>query len=238
VHNDRKRRDGFTLTELSVLMAVGAILASVLAADLVQDRAKLLQQACAANMKHWGMAFSMYADDYNGTFFYDANGLHFSDNGSPVVSYFGTSSDPVTTLRTIRMCPARVGQVFFGTIGYQMPVGQYRKGLGYKDADVSGSPYFRGSPANYWPDLKSVAQPGQYLLMIEVYNTLHCGNLVHAVTSPAVGTNVDPLPSIARHGGSVNCLFGDFHVELVSSNNLAPHDAGCGTSGSTWFELN
>src|SRR3984957_12044847 len=105
MRNPLKFRDGFTLTELSVLVAVGAILASVVVADLSQTRQKLLQQACAANMKHWGMAFSMYADDYNGTFYYDAFGLHFSDVGSPLQRYLGSSSDPNTTLRTIRACP-------------------------------------------------------------------------------------------------------------------------------------
>ena len=239
MRNRLKRRTGFTLTELSVLVSVGAILVSVVAADLNQARTKLLQQACAANMKQWGMAFSMYADDYNGTIYFDAYGLHFSDVGTPLQRYFGTSSDPTTTLRTIRMCPARVGQVLFGTVGYQMPIGQYRKGLAYKNADVPGSPYYRGLA--YWPDLKSVPQPAQYLLMIEGYNTLHCGELVSKVSNPAAGASgyVDPLPAIARHGGgAVNCLFGDFHVEFVSTTTITNHDVGCNTTtGNVWFNL-
>ena len=228
----------FTFTELSVLMLVGAILASVLVADLSQTRMKLLQQACVANMKQWGMAIGMYMDDYNGTIYYDANGLHFSDSGTPLQRYLGTSSDPFTTLRTIRMCPSRIGQVTFGTVGYQIPVGQYHKGFVYKDADVTGSPYFRGVPANYWPDLKSVPQPAQYLLMIEGYNTVRCAQLVSSVSNPAAGVNVDPLPAIARHGGAVNCLFGDFHIEFVSATTITNHAAGCGTTGNVWFELN
>src|ERR1017187_2099379 len=172
MRNLLKRKTGFTLTELSVLIAVGAILGGVLVADLSQTRAKLLQQACAANMKQWGMAFSMYADDYNGTFYYSVNGSAFTDNGTPLQRYFGNSSDPFTTLRTMRMCPSRIGQVPFGTIGYQMPVGQYRKGLGYTHADQSGSPFYGNSNAPYWPNLKSVSQPAQYLLVFECYNTL------------------------------------------------------------------
>src|ERR1019366_1566855 len=92
-------RAGFTLTELSVLMGVGVILASVVAADLDQARMKLLQQACAANLKQWGMAFSMYADDYNGTIYYDVSGIHYDDGGalpSPLCPYLGTSSDATT----------------------------------------------------------------------------------------------------------------------------------------------
>src|SRR5258706_426135 len=127
-----KFRNGFTLTKLSVLMTVGAILASVVAADLNQTRTKPLQQACAANLKHWGMAFSMYADDYNGTFYYDVGGLHFDEQHSPLQPYLGTFSDSTTAftaLRTMRICPSRMGQVPFNTVhSYQMPIGQYHKG--------------------------------------------------------------------------------------------------------------
>ncbi|HXI83369.1 MAG TPA: prepilin-type N-terminal cleavage/methylation domain-containing protein [Verrucomicrobiae bacterium] len=227
---------GFTLTELSVLMMVGAILASVLVADLSQTRMKLLQQACAANMKHWGMAIGMYMDDYNGVIFYDVGGLHFSDNNSPLQRYFGNGSNSFATLQMVRACPARVGIAPFGPQkGYEIPVGQFRHGLVYKDADIAGSPYFRGG--NYWPDLKSVPVPAQYLLMTECYNTVLCNSLLVRVSSPASGFNSDPLPPLARHNNAVNCLFGDFHVELVSSNKIAQQDIGCGTTGNPWFNL-
>ncbi|HXI83370.1 MAG TPA: hypothetical protein VNL17_04675 [Verrucomicrobiae bacterium] len=237
--NDRKHRDGFTLAELSVLMTVGALLASVVVADLNQTRTKLLQQACAANMKHWGMAFSMYADDYNGTFYYSVNGAFFNDVGTPLQRYLGNSSNPATTIRTIRACPARIAQYPL-LPGYQMPVGQYHKGLVYKDADVFGSPFYGNANAPYWPNLKSVPQPAQYLLMFECYNTLHCGQLVSKMSNPGVSAGpVDPVPPIARHGGgAVNCLFGDFHVEFVSATTITNHDVGCGTAtGNVWFNL-
>jgi prepilin-type processing-associated H-X9-DG protein len=239
-----KHKDGFTLTELSVLMGVGVILASVVAADLNQTRMKLLQQACAANMKHWGMAFSMYADDYNGTIYYDVSGVHFDDPGTPLQRYLGTSSDPIETLHRMRACPARAGQVPFNPLphGYQIPIGQYRKGLTYRSADTSGSPFFGSTLAPYWPNLKWVPQPAQYLLMIEGYNTIHCGQLVSMVSNPAIGSGggIDPLPAIARHGGgAVNCLFGDFHVELVSATTITNHDVGCNSStGNVWLNLN
>jgi prepilin-type processing-associated H-X9-DG protein len=235
----RATTKGFTLTELSVLVAVGGILVSVLVADLSQTRQKLLQQACAANMKHWGMAISMYADDYNGTIFYDSGGLHFSDVGSPLQGYFGTS-DLATMVRTIRACPARIGQ--YPLKGYEIPIGQYRKGLGYANANVAGSPFYENASAPYWPNLKWVPQPAQYLLMIECYNTLRCGELVSKVSNPASGSpgNVDPLPPIARHGGgAVNCLFGDFHVEFVSATTITNHDFGCSAfPQNQWFALN
>ena len=63
------RNAAFTLTELLVLVGVGAILSGVLVADFSQVRVKLLQQTCAANLKQWGMAFALYAQDYRGNLF-------------------------------------------------------------------------------------------------------------------------------------------------------------------------
>src|SRR5580693_6981660 len=112
MHNDSQNQKGFTVSELLTLVVVGALLATVVLADLVQDRAKLLQQACAANMKQWGMAIGMYMEDYNGVIYYDANAMHFSDN-SPLQRYFGNGS--IATLQMVRACPARVGLISFGT---------------------------------------------------------------------------------------------------------------------------
>jgi len=46
-----RRAEGFTLAELLVLAAIGAVLAGLALADLSQERSKLLQEACANNLK-------------------------------------------------------------------------------------------------------------------------------------------------------------------------------------------
>ena len=226
---------------IGVVVGVSVMLTSVLAADLTQTRMKLLQQACAANMKQWGMAFNLYAQDYNGTFYYDVGGLHFDDNGTPLEFYFGTIDSGHTKLHTVRVCPAvaAAGTADMLTAhSYNMPIGIYRKGLGYASAATSGSPYFRNG--SYWPDLRSVPNPSKYLLLIECNgNTLNCGGLVRAVSTPHVGTGGDPVPAINRHDGAVNCLFGDFHVELISAQTISNQDAiSCFSSPvNPWFLL-
>jgi prepilin-type processing-associated H-X9-DG protein len=237
---------GFTLTELLILLGVGSLLTGVLIADLTQTRSKLLQQACAANMKHWGMAFDLYSQDYSGRLYYDVGGHHFDDTSiiggwqNPYRPYLG-GDNSVTNIRTMRICPARIGNTDFATTySYEMPVGTYKKGLVYANADTSSSPFFDTVSFSYFPSLRFLSQPSSFLLLIECRgNTIHCGGLVPATTTPHVGSGGDPVPAIARHGGGgVNCLFGDFHVEFVSSQVITNQDAISCSTGSPWFKLN
>jgi prepilin-type processing-associated H-X9-DG protein len=245
----RTLKTGFTLTELLVLVSLGAILSALIVPDLAQTRARLLQQACAANMKQWGMAIDMYSQDYNGTFYYDVGGAGWDDGGSPPSPYgrylIGTNANPNATMRRMRICPARqvgIDPDVSPSHSYSMPIGTYRKGFGYANADEGPrSPYYGSFLAPYWPNLKSVPNPSNYLLMIESNgHTLHCGGLVNAV-STVLGTDADQVPAISRHGGGVNCLFGDFRVEFVSYETITNQNAkSCNDPSSLnwWFALN
>jgi prepilin-type processing-associated H-X9-DG protein len=243
----RAATTGFTLTELLVLIGVGSVLTGVLLADLSQTRAKLLQQACAANMKQWGMAFDLYSQDYNGKFYYDVGGVHYDDIGSPLARYLG-QGDSTAIMRNMRICPtvaARMTQeqIIGGQLGlfysYSMPIGMYKRGIGFVQADSGNSPFFDPFTGSYFPSLSFLPQPSSFLLLIESRgNTLRCGGLVTATTTGHVGSGGDQVPAINRHGGSVNCLFGDFHVELVSAQMLTNQDAiSCSLPGNPWFIL-
>ena len=237
---------GFTLTEFLVLLGIGSLLAGLLLADLTQERAKLLQQACAANMKHWGMAFDLYAQDYNNRLYYDVFGHHWDDPSSlpwtnPYVRYMGGDNSTIS-VRTMRICPARIGQTDFNTThSYSIPIGSYKKGIIYRHADMTGSPFWADDTSSYFPSLQFLPQPSSYLLLIEGNgNTLYCGDLLNTTTHLHSGTGGDTVPAIANHGGGgVNCLFGDFHVEFVSSTVITNADTGCtGSTANPWFALN
>jgi prepilin-type processing-associated H-X9-DG protein len=252
IAKQRASTTGFTLTELLVLIGVGSVLAGVLLADLTQARTKLLQQACAANLKHWGMAFDMYAQDYNNRLFYDVAGNHWDDvsfgtRTNVYLRYLG-GDNSTAAIRNMRICPARVVTMTQSDVAvslfhnYQMPIGTYKKGLSYANADAGSSinPFFDPATVSYFPSLTFLPQPSSFLLLIECRgNTLRCGGLVSATTTSSLGIGGDLAPAVNRHGGGgVNCLFGDFHVEFVSSTVLTNQDAISCFQGNPWFRLN
>ena len=206
---------------------------------------KLLQQACAANLKQWGMAIDLYSQDFDGTHYMSGTSsrLPWDDLvGYPTTStnvylpYVG-GGDVAQRIRTMRTCPfvaAKLTQAQLNNAGihnYSMSIPSVRT----VDRPIYVS-LAADNQNNYWPTLKFVSNPATYLLLMDSSHfTLSCHGLVAAVNGISYGDN---NPPIARHGGAVNCLFGDFHVELVSSNRVAQQDAINCAHGNPWFEMN
>jgi prepilin-type N-terminal cleavage/methylation domain-containing protein/prepilin-type processing-associated H-X9-DG protein len=65
---DGRKRRGFTLIELLVVIAIIAILAAILFPVFAQARDRARSAGCLSNLKQMGLAWMMYAQDYDERF--------------------------------------------------------------------------------------------------------------------------------------------------------------------------
>jgi len=63
------KRKGFTLIELLVVIAIIALLMSIMMPALQRVKKQARLTACLANLKNWGLMFSLYCQDNDGYFF-------------------------------------------------------------------------------------------------------------------------------------------------------------------------
>ena len=62
----KRKRFGFTLVEMLVVVAIIAIMAAILYPVYAGARRKVRQTVCATNLRQLGMAISMYSQDHDG----------------------------------------------------------------------------------------------------------------------------------------------------------------------------
>src|ERR671937_1224431 len=81
----RARQSAFTLIELLVVIAIIAILAAILFPVFAQAREQARKTTCLSNEQQIGLAFRMYAQDYDETYTWQGKALgdDVGDYGAP-----------------------------------------------------------------------------------------------------------------------------------------------------------
>jgi len=115
------RQRGFTLIELLVVIAIIAILAAILFPVFARAREKARQSSCTSNCKQIGLAFQMYATDYDQM--YPGTWV-----GYPV-TIWAHVLQPYIKNAQVMTCPSKSAQSWSG--GLNNRAGTY--GYGYAD---------------------------------------------------------------------------------------------------------
>ena len=159
------------LSEVTVMFALCIMLTALVVPRLYHDRSKSFQAACMSNLRQWGLAIRMYADDHNDTYYHNAAGVNWDDRSSPYLPYISATNNAMW--RRLRLCPARAAkmaerQMFEPEVhNYSMPIPTYKEnGSIYYRAVGAGSP-FVDARGDIWPTLMLVRVPAKYLLLIE-----------------------------------------------------------------------
>ncbi|MFN8609312.1 MAG: prepilin-type N-terminal cleavage/methylation domain-containing protein [Vulcanimicrobiota bacterium] len=88
----KKKKSGFTLIELMIVIAIIAILAAILVPNFLKARAQGQLTACKSNCKNIATSLEMYASDNGGRY--------------PTTAAFATSLTGGNYLKLIPTCPA------------------------------------------------------------------------------------------------------------------------------------
>ena len=204
------RRRGFTLVELLVVVAGIAILAAMLLPALARAKEKARAVQCEDNLRQWGLAYRMYADDHSDFLPRRGQGVQVLAqinrpedwfNALPV--YFGLPSFQLMV--TNRAAPAAHSQSVFICPTAANPGGTYFLPYGM---NMNLSPWNLPLPTTFG----EVAKPACVVAMADAPGP-------YASTYPSR----QPYGIVARHAARINLLFLGGQVQ-----SLAGSQVGCG----------
>jgi len=205
------RAYAFTLVELLVTIAIIALLAALLLPALSSGKLKAQQADCTGNLRQWGTAYRMYADDNE----------DFLPRRGQGVQVLGTINRPEDWFNAL--------PPYFALTSFQLMVSNNVKPAAHSQsvfvcpsAQDPGAPYFLpyGMNMNLCPwnlplatKFNDVAQPDCVVAMADAPGP-------YASTFPSA----QPYSPVARHRSMINLLFLAGEVQSFAGSYV-----GCGT---------
>ncbi|HUK83102.1 MAG TPA: prepilin-type N-terminal cleavage/methylation domain-containing protein [Verrucomicrobiae bacterium] len=228
-----KQSKAFTLTELLVVVAVGAVLTTFLLAASNDAKQQLQAAACLNNMRQWGMGFMMYADDYNDYFPFDGNNVSPCDpqnvwawynvvppyiGQKPLCQLYMAGTPPTPLTKGIWTCPS-------ATLTNVAP--------------TRLQPYFMYGMSSCWHQELNTQVGFRRNRMTSPTNTILFCEASEDNFGETNGKYLNLVPYspsggiAARHFAGANFVFGDGHAGWIAFTNFCRSgNAGCPFPGS------
>jgi prepilin-type N-terminal cleavage/methylation domain-containing protein/prepilin-type processing-associated H-X9-DG protein len=234
-------RSGFTLIELLTVIAIIGILAAILIPTVGSVRNKAKSLKCTQQLRNWGQAVRVFANDNKGDIALTMNVGTPTNNEGPgklYSSYLGSarySGDSVgvglsmDSMDFFSTCPTldRIVDTSTGAVDTRRSY-SFIKPVGAKRV-TGGIKFGRTNITVDYYNLSNASGPSRLILMVEAKHPATSGNLDCTSLSAfgtAINTYVKPImiktdPAIdVRHNGIVNVLFLDGSVRQMRVNNL------------------
>jgi len=192
-----RRKSGFTLVELLVVISIVAVLAALTLPAINNARAQSLAVKCASNMQQLGKATLLYASD---------NGLCLPDSSHGIDSWTN-SLQPYASGTITFKCPADEGSGRGRTFEIN----------DYLTAAPRGAEYLSACNQSR---LVCVQKPSQTVFFMELSKMAGTPDHLHLADMGENEGFFDPstissLVGVQRHAGSANYLFVDAHAESI-----------------------
>lgn len=227
----KKRRIGFTLVELLVVISIIALLLAVLMPALENARKQARLIVCQSNLRQWGISFRMYCNDNNGYFF---SGLV---NGQEAGwgEYWRVTMKPYTQNEKMWLCPEATDPVWTSDMAGQPPSKAWKHGddigsyglNGYVLNPPSNRNMIYGRPvSNYWRTPSTVEHPDTVPMFTDMW---YYDAWPRAIDQPPATENAPPdrlrtnemsRVCVNRHDGFINSVFMDNSVRKVGLKEL------------------